>query len=146
MDILGELDTVSERSEIEEEGTINDDSEDSGSLSDSSQKTQASYERFCKKKDRLREQQKELERRESLNKECSSSSTQNSNRSGRLRTRSASRERTLGKIKYCWRCHQAGHESYECTVQLNPAAWCPRCLESSHWEDSCWLTDKEVKT
>merc|ERR1719411_16004 len=55
MDILGELDTVSERSEIEEEGTINDDSEESESLSDSSQKTQASYEKFCKKKDRLRE-------------------------------------------------------------------------------------------
>jgi hypothetical protein len=144
MDILGELDTVSERSEVEEEGTINDDSEDSGSLSDSSQKTQASYEKFCKKKDRLREQQKELEHREASIRDSRVSSTQNTNRCERLRTRSASRDRTLGKIKYCWRCHHAGHESYECTVQLNPAAWCPRCLESSHWEDSCWLTDKEV--
>merc|ERR1719436_1915849 len=78
MDILGELDTVSERSEIEEDTIINEDSEDSGSLSDSSQKTQASYEKFCKKKDRLREQQKELERRAASNKE--NSSTVNTNK------------------------------------------------------------------
>ena len=142
MDILGELDTVSERSEIDEDATIHEDGEDSESLSDSSQKTQATHDRFCKKKDRLREQQRELERQGASHRE--SSSTTNSSSKRPLRTRSASRERTLGKIKYCWRCHQAGHESYECTVELNPAAWCPRCLESSHWEDSCWLTDKEV--
>ena len=140
MDILGELDTVSERSEIEEDATIHENDEDSESLSDSSQKNQASYDRFCKKKERLREQQRELERQGASHREGSA----NSSSKRPLRTRSASRERTLGKIKYCWRCHQAGHESYECTVELNPAAWCPRCLESSHWEDSCWLTDKEV--
>ena len=141
MDILGELDTVSERSEIEEDTVINDDSEDSGSLSDSSQTSQALYDKFCKKKEKLREQQRELEK---LKEACNRDNSASNPNKGRLRTRSASRERTLGKIKYCWRCHQAGHESYECTVQLNPAAWCPRCLESSHWEDSCWLNDKEV--
>merc|ERR1711976_1059040 len=43
------------------------------------------------------------------------------------RTRSASRERNLAKIKFCWRCHQTGHESFDCTAELQPANWCPRC-------------------
>ena len=60
------------------------------------------------------------------------------------RTRSASRERNLVKIKFCWRCHQTGHESFDCTAELQPANWCPRCLESSHWEDSCWVNEQEV--
>ena len=61
------------------------------------------------------------------------------------RTRSASRERNLVKIKFCWRCHQTGHESFDCTAELQPANWCPRCLESSHWEDSCWVNEQEVR-
>ena len=60
------------------------------------------------------------------------------------RTRSASRERNLAKIKFCWRCHQTGHESFDCTAELQPANWCPRCLESTHWEDSCWVNEQEV--
>ena len=99
MDILGELDTVSERSEIDEDATIHEDGEDSESLSDSSQKTQASHDRFCKKKERLREQQRELERQGASHREGSSATNSSSKRP--LRTRSASRERTLGKIKYC---------------------------------------------
>ena len=62
------------------------------------------------------------------------------------RTRSASHERNLAKIKFCWRCHQTGHESFDCTAELQPANWCPRCLESSHWEDSCWVNEQEVRS
>ena len=73
-------------------------SEDS-STSDSSESTK-SFERYCRKK-------VELEQRRHR---------------GSLRTRSASRERTLAKIKYCWRCHQTGHESYECSAELHPVS------------------------
>ena len=115
-EIMGELDTVSERSEMDEEESVQDEE------SDSSESSSKSFERYCRKK---------VEMAQSKHK-------------GSLRTRSASRERTLARIKYCWRCHQTGHESYDCKAELHPAAWCPRCLESSHWEDDCWVTDKEV--
>ena len=130
-EILGDLDTVSERSELEEdEHAANAAAEDDGNESDSSSSSCSSsgtrsFERYCRKK--VMESNPAARRGQSL------------------RTRSASRERTLAKIKYCWRCHQTGHESYDCTVELHPAAWCPRCLESSHWEDGCWVTSKEVR-
>uniref|UniRef100_A0A0K2UEB2 CCHC-type domain-containing protein n=1 Tax=Lepeophtheirus salmonis TaxID=72036 RepID=A0A0K2UEB2_LEPSM len=60
------------------------------------------------------------------------------------RTRSESRERTLHRIKYCWRCHNTGHESFDCRIEPQPGSWCPRCLEVSHWEDQCWVNDTEV--
>ncbi len=66
--------------------------------------------------------------------------------SSKRRTRSTSRDRCLAKIKYCWRCHHTGHESFDCTEEVRPANWCPRCLESSHWEDDCWVNDKQVRT
>merc|ERR1719264_2414986 len=54
------------------------------------------------------------------------------------RKRSMSRERQVAKIRYCWRCHHAGHENWQCQEDVQPGGWCPRCLESTHWEDACW--------
>jgi len=65
----------------------------------------------------------------------------------RRRTRSASRDRSgkgLAKIRYCWRCHQTGHESFDCRKEVRPGQWCPRCLESTHWENECWVDEKQV--
>ncbi len=67
-------------------------------------------------------------------------------RRGSRRTRSASRDRASGlaKIKYCWRCHRTGHESFDCRKEVKPGNWCPRCLEANHWENECWVNDKQV--
>ncbi|TRY74492.1 hypothetical protein TCAL_15654 [Tigriopus californicus] len=62
----------------------------------------------------------------------------------RRRTRSASRDRSLAKIRYCWRCHQTGHENFDCTAELHPGNWCPRCLENTHWEDGCWVNEQQI--
>lgn len=62
----------------------------------------------------------------------------------RRRTRSASRDRSLAKIRYCWRCHQTGHENFDCTAELHPGNWCPRCLENTHWEDGCWVNEQQA--
>ena len=29
-------------------------------------------------------------------------------------------------------------------TQVQPGGWCPRCLETSHWEDTCWVSATEV--
>ena len=63
----------------------------------------------------------------------------------RKRTRSASRDRSLAKIRYCWRCHQTGHENFDCRAELHPGTWCPRCLDTSHWEDGCWVNEQQVQ-
>lgn len=60
------------------------------------------------------------------------------------RKRSMSRERNVAKIRYCWRCHQAGHENWQCREDVQPGGWCPRCLETSHWEDQCWVSATSV--
>lgn len=60
------------------------------------------------------------------------------------RKRSESRERNVAKIRYCWRCHHAGHENWQCQEDVQPGGWCPRCLESSHWEDACWVEAAHV--
>ena len=62
--------------------------------------------------------------------------------SGRVRSRS--RERSVAKIRYCWRCHKAGHENWQCREEVQPGGWCPRCLETSHWEDECWVEASAV--
>eukprot|EP00095_Tigriopus_kingsejongensis_P000575 maker-scaffold372_size192401-snap-gene-0.45 protein:Tk00575 transcript:maker-scaffold372_size192401-snap-gene-0.45-mRNA-1 annotation:"hypothetical protein SPRG_04597" len=62
----------------------------------------------------------------------------------RRRTRSASRDRALAKIRYCWRCHQTGHENFDCKVELHPGNWCPRCLDKAHWEDGCWVNEQQI--
>ncbi len=64
------------------------------------------------------------------------------------RTRSSSRDRasSLAKIRYCWRCHQTGHESFDCRKEVKPGNWCPRCLDNSHWENECWVNDKQVRS
>jgi hypothetical protein len=108
INLNAELDTVSERSEIDEDPTIAESIK------------------------------RDPSRRKSVEPEKGSFRNQNQ------RTRSASRERNLVKIKFCWRCHQTGHESFDCTAELQQANWCPRCLESSHWEDSCWVNEQEV--
>ena len=46
--------------------------------------------------------------------------------------------------RYCWRCHRAGHESFDCRKEVKPGNWCPRCLEGNHWENECWVNDKQV--
>lgn len=58
--------------------------------------------------------------------------------------RSMSRERNVAKIRYCWRCHHAGHENWQCQEDVQPGGWCPRCLESTHWEDACWVEAAHV--
>jgi hypothetical protein len=80
---------------------------------------------------------------------CTAAASDFSNRQSQQRprprrTRSSSRDRSLAKIRYCWRCHQTGHESFDCSAQVNPGNWCPRCLEKQHWEDDCWVNDKQV--
>ena len=60
------------------------------------------------------------------------------------RVRSISRERSVAKIRYCWRCHRAGHENWQCREEVQPGGWCPRCLETSHWEDECWVEASAV--
>ena len=60
------------------------------------------------------------------------------------RKRSMSRERSVAKIRYCWRCHKAGHENWQCREEVQPGGWCPRCLETSHWEDECWVEASAV--
>ena len=60
------------------------------------------------------------------------------------RVRSMSRERSVAKIRYCWRCHKAGHENWQCREEVQPGGWCPRCLETSHWEDECWVEASAV--
>ena len=60
------------------------------------------------------------------------------------RVRSISRERSVAKIRYCWRCHKAGHENWQCREEVQPGGWCPRCLETSHWEDECWVEASAV--
>lgn len=60
------------------------------------------------------------------------------------RVRSMSRERSVAKIRYCWRCHKAGHENWQCREDVQPGGWCPRCLETSHWEDECWVEASAV--
>ena len=47
-------------------------------------------------------------------------------------------------VRYCWRCHQAGHENWQCREDVQPGGWCPRCLETSHWEDQCWVSATSV--
>ena len=59
------------------------------------------------------------------------------------RKRSMSRDRNVAKlryvlgfitimlhkfwnIRYCWRCHHAGHENWECREEVQPGGWCPR--------------------
>jgi len=110
INLNAELDTVSERSEMEEEPADKTNDPKSGRRS----------------ADHLQQQPPEK------------GSFRN------RRTRSASRERNLAKIRFCWRCHQTGHESFDCTAELQPANWCPRCLETSHWEDNCWVNEQEV--
>jgi len=61
------------------------------------------------------------------------------------RKRSMSRERNVAKLRYCWRCHHAGHENWQCQEDVQPGGWCPRCLESSHWEDVCWVEQAKVQ-
>jgi len=60
------------------------------------------------------------------------------------RKRSMSRDRNVAKLRYCWRCHHAGHENWECREDVQPGGWCPRCLETSHWEDACWVEAAHV--
>jgi len=60
------------------------------------------------------------------------------------RKRSESRERNVAKIRYCWRCHHAGHENWQCQEDVQPGGWCPRCLEATHWEDACWVEAAHV--
>jgi len=60
------------------------------------------------------------------------------------RKRSMSRDRNVAKIRYCWRCHHAGHENWQCREDVQPGGWCPRCLETSHWEDACWVEAAHV--
>jgi len=60
------------------------------------------------------------------------------------RKRSMSRDRQVAKIRYCWRCHHAGHENWECQEDVQPGGWCPRCLESTHWIDDCWVEAAHV--
>jgi len=61
------------------------------------------------------------------------------------RKRSMSRDRNVAKIRYCWRCHQAGHENWQCREDVQPGGWCPRCLETTHWEDTCWVEAARVQ-
>ena len=42
--------------------------------------------------------------------------------------------------RYCWQCHQPGHSALECSAGLPQDKWCPRCLDSDHWEDECWVS------
>jgi len=60
------------------------------------------------------------------------------------RKRSMSRDRNVPKIRYCWRCHHAGHENWQCMEDVQPGGWCPRCLDTTHWEDSCWVEPGHV--
>jgi len=60
------------------------------------------------------------------------------------RKRSMSRDRNVAKLRYCWRCHHAGHENWQCREDVQPGGWCPRCLETSHWEDACWVEAAHV--
>jgi len=50
----------------------------------------------------------------------------------------------IGKTRYCWRCHQPGHDSWECEEDVPPDEWCARCLETDHWEDECWVLSASV--
>ena len=49
--------------------------------------------------------------------------------------------------RYCWQCYQSGHDHWTCgdTAQCQVSeSWCPRCLETSHWEDDCWVLKQQV--
>jgi len=48
---------------------------------------------------------------------------QSSNRSS---GRSSFRKPSEQRIRYCWRCHHAGHESWECEEEVEDEWWCPR--------------------
>ena len=119
------LDTLSERSEDEEE------------KSDRRKLRRSSVSNERKKKDFFSIPL-------SLNSLQITSSSKSGGSGRSRRTRSASRDRSLVKIKFCWRCHQTGHESFDCSAEMNPGNWCPRCLESNHWEDNCWIDSKQV--
>ena len=67
----------------------------------------------------------------------------NSNQSMKMIQRSSSHIKiddiANSKIKLCPRCHSPHHTVNECTEFGNLK--CPRCLEWSHWEDSCWTIE-----
>ena len=67
----------------------------------------------------------------------------NSNQSMKMMQRSSSHIKiddiANSKIKLCPRCHSPHHTVNECTEFGNLK--CPRCLEWSHWEDSCWTVE-----
>lgn len=65
------------------------------------------------------------------------------------RRHSYSQEQTQNKStqKYCWQCYQSGHDHWTCgdTAQCQVSeSWCPRCLETSHWEDDCWVLKQQI--
>jgi len=60
------------------------------------------------------------------------------------RRKSMSGDKNIAKTRYCWRCHKAGHENWECKEDIQPDEWCARCLETTHWEDNCWVDATHV--
>lgn len=69
------------------------------------------------------EESDDQEKADALKMEASSVTTSVIKTSRSRRTRSASRDRSLAKIRYCWRCHQTGHESFDCEAELHPGNW-----------------------
>ena len=74
---------------------------------------------------------------------CGAKTAGNSNQSMKMMQRSSSHIKiddiANSKIKLCPRCHSPHHTVNECTEFGNLK--CPRCLEWSHWEDSCWTVE-----
>jgi len=56
------------------------------------------------------------------------------------RRKSMSTEKSAMKI----RSQYIASESWDGDQSTHQDAWCPRCLETSHWEDNCWVEATRV--